>query len=228
MSNAYERVADAIREDLLRHKLAKGERLPDEMTLAQRYGVGRSTIRESLRVLGGRGWLRTVRGGNGGVFVTDPDPIWVGYALGDDLALLLSVDAITFSELAEARHIHEESAARLAARRAGPAEVHRLRTLADAGQDLIDQPVKFTEINLAFHVALTEAAHNRLLLVWTGALHNVLEDVMTRATVAEEARGLVVRQHQAIADAVASGDSAVAMAATRAHLNDFETSYHTG
>lgn len=45
-----------------------GERLPSEMALASRYGVGRSTVREALRVLSHIGQIST-RTGSGSVVV---------------------------------------------------------------------------------------------------------------------------------------------------------------
>ncbi|MFE5793083.1 GntR family transcriptional regulator [Streptomyces sp. NPDC056503] len=47
----YLRVATALRDDLVRHALAPGSRLPSERSLAQRYHVNRQTVRSALQLL---------------------------------------------------------------------------------------------------------------------------------------------------------------------------------
>src|SRR3954469_18464029 len=62
------RLAEAIRSGVL----ANGERLPTEAGLAQLFGVALVTAREALVALRGQGLVTTVRGRNGGSFVTAP------------------------------------------------------------------------------------------------------------------------------------------------------------
>lgn len=47
----YLRIASALRDDLARHALAPGSRLPSERSLAQRYHVNRQTVRSALQLL---------------------------------------------------------------------------------------------------------------------------------------------------------------------------------
>jgi len=223
--NAYDAVAALIQTSILVGDLRPGSRLPDESELAERHGVGRSTVREALRVLSGRGWVHTVRGPTGGVFVSQPDAQAMGRDLGDDLAFLIGGESVSFAEVLEARHIHEETAVRLAAARAGPAEVERIRRLAEMGNHLADDPERFTRANVEFHVAVSEATHNRLLLLWMWAMRQVLEGVMGAAASTRERRLHVAKQHVAIANAIAARDPEAAVAAMGLHLRDFETDY---
>lgn len=223
--NAYDTVASGIQTAILMGELPPGTRLPDESELAERYGVGRSTIREALRVLSGRGWVHTVRGPSGGVFVSRPDPRAMGRDLGDNLAFLVGGESLSFAEVLEARQIHEATTARLAARRAGPAETERIRKLAEDAREFVEDGDGFTATNLEFHLAVAEAAHNRLLLLWMWAMRQVLEDVMRTAAGTVERRRHVAEQHLAIAAAIAAGDPEAAVAAMNCHLTDFEADY---
>jgi len=61
-------VLDALAEMIDRAGLGVGDRLPPEITLAARLGVGRSTIREALNRWEGLGLIRRKRGA--GTFLT--------------------------------------------------------------------------------------------------------------------------------------------------------------
>lgn len=223
--NAYDFVAAKIQEAILSGKFRPGARLPHEEELSAEYGVGRSTIREALRKLGGRGWITITRGSTGGAFVNELEAGSVGHDLGDNLAFLIGLDSLSFAELLEARMLHEINAVQLAANRAGPGELQRIRRLAREAERLIDDPGGFDEANVDFHLAISEAAHNRVLLVWMFGIRRVLGDFMSAATSARDRRAHVAIQHLAIAEAIAGRQPEEAASAMRLHLTDFETDY---
>ncbi|MFC7646208.1 FadR/GntR family transcriptional regulator [Streptosporangium lutulentum] len=63
--------ADVLLERLRAGEWPLGHKLPGETTLAAQLGVGRSTLREAIRELSGKGILDTRQGS--GVFVTALD-----------------------------------------------------------------------------------------------------------------------------------------------------------
>jgi len=225
MATAYETVAGRIQSSILAGDLTSGSRLPDEDELAQQHGVGRSTIREALRVLGGRGWLQTARGPGGGVFVNAPSAQFVGRELGADLAFLVGGSEITFDEMREAREVHEVMAVQLAARRAGPAEQRRIRELAERGHAAIDDADEFNGVNIEFHLAITEATHNRVLLLWMSAIRQVVAGAMAAAAATRKRRQHVADQHLQIARAIAAGDHDLAAQLMTRHLRDFHADF---
>ena len=54
-----EQVEEQIYEYITQQDLKSGERLPNEFKLAEKFGVGRSTIREAVKLLVSRGVLET-------------------------------------------------------------------------------------------------------------------------------------------------------------------------
>jgi len=70
---AAERIARTIAKELLEDPSRYGTMLPNEAEMTQRYGVGRSTVREALRILEGWGAIRMKQGRNGGHVATLPD-----------------------------------------------------------------------------------------------------------------------------------------------------------
>src|SRR5687768_2280435 len=93
-----------------------GHRLPGETTLAAQLGVGRSTLREAIRELAGKGVLDSRQGA--GVFVTalDVTEEW-------DAVLRRA----TIAAVIEARIAIEAEAAALAAQRRTPADLRAIR-----------------------------------------------------------------------------------------------------
>ncbi len=58
----WRRVADAIRLDIVGGKLARGDRLPGETTLAARFHVNRHTVRRALGALDAEGVVKAEQG----------------------------------------------------------------------------------------------------------------------------------------------------------------------
>ena len=66
----HETVSDALRSRITERRLASGDLLPAENSLAQEFGVSRSVIRQALSTLRDEGYIATVRGR--GAVVTRP------------------------------------------------------------------------------------------------------------------------------------------------------------
>ena len=62
------RVAETITEMIAQQQFRPGDRLPNELELAEELHVGRTTLREALRILATRGLVEVRRGV--GTFVT--------------------------------------------------------------------------------------------------------------------------------------------------------------
>src|SRR6201996_5214030 len=115
---ASEQVADQLRALILGGELPAGAKLPTEQLLAADFGVSRATVREALTGLSTEGLLRTVKGVNGGSFVTTPTPDRVSDALNLAVTLLSQTNGVTLADLLEIREYLEIPAARRAPGRA--------------------------------------------------------------------------------------------------------------
>ncbi|MGW1076543.1 GntR family transcriptional regulator [Streptomyces sp. NPDC002537] len=62
MANAYEKIADDLRQSIRAGQLTPGERLPSETALAERYGRSVPTIRDALRLLRDEGLIEKQQG----------------------------------------------------------------------------------------------------------------------------------------------------------------------
>ncbi|MFT4212989.1 MAG: GntR family transcriptional regulator, partial [Microbacterium sp.] len=111
-----EQAASALLDRIRAREWALGARLPGETTLGPQLGVGRSTVREAIRLLAGRGVLQTRQGA--GVFLVALD------AVEDWDAVLRRAGIVS---VIEARIAIETEAAALAAARRTPADLRAIR-----------------------------------------------------------------------------------------------------
>ncbi|MGH3026086.1 MAG: FadR/GntR family transcriptional regulator, partial [Gaiellaceae bacterium] len=103
----YELVADRLLELIAARRLQPGDAVPSERELVEAYRVGRSSVREALRMLESRGLIAAQ--GSGAFAVAH-----ARNTLNQSLGLLLSVDEADFHELFEVRRTIEVECAGLA------------------------------------------------------------------------------------------------------------------
>jgi len=147
--------------------LVPGCKLPPERTLAQKFGVNRSSLRQALKVLEIMGviWQRI---GDGTYLNTSAASI-----LGEPVDFLILLDGISHSELFEARMIVEPELAARAAERATAEDLAALRqALVDMGKSQTLQAR--LEADLAFHEAIFKASGNRMCQLVFSVIHRAL------------------------------------------------------
>jgi DNA-binding FadR family transcriptional regulator len=186
-----------------------GGRLPGETTLASQLGVGRSTMREAIRLLAGRDVLSTRQGAGVFVTATDVPEAWGSVLRRADIAAVI-----------EARTAIEVEAAALAADRRTSAELSRMRdALAERGRHRADLD-EHVATDAAFHRSVVVAAHSPILLELFDGFEPRSRQAMTEMLRGRGRHGDDADQavHERIYDAIASRDSQAAVTLARAHL----------
>jgi GntR family transcriptional regulator, transcriptional repressor for pyruvate dehydrogenase complex len=193
---------------------ATGERLPSERELVETFGVSRVSIREAIRSLETLGLVRVYQGR--GAFVNDRRS-----GLGEPLARWLDVHRDEVLELFDVRSALDGFAAELAVRNYDDDKIDAIaraeQAFAEAAHDGASA-ADLVSLDIDFHLAIADAAGNRLL-------HDLLSDVHLYLT---EARHLVLssgersaqsaEEHARIRSAIAARDAAAAVAATHDHF----------
>ena len=189
---------------VLNGELQPGAQLPGHRELAKMFGVSVTSVRESISALVSAGVLEAQQGR--GTFVATslfPDP-------GSSTWLGQPVDGAEQTELVEARGVLECALARLAARRATEEQVADLRRHVSEMTIHGDDSQRYLEADVAFHMTLAEAAHNRVLLRAMYAIRTLLRRELHRGLereLAEEgaiSRGL--NAHLGLVDAIQARD----------------------
>ncbi len=180
-----------IERRIVAGELAPGAKL-NEAELAAAMGISRGPVREAFRALEQAGLVHTEK--NRGVFVRQ-------------------VSLAEANEIYEVRAALEAQIGRLAAQRAKPAHLERLRAIVKrmhaAGRKR--DPDAYFPLNIEFHEALAEAAANRALALHYRRVVNELN--LYRREAIQRNVGVIpvsTREHEAVVDAIAKGDAALA------------------
>lgn len=212
-------VVEQIEDLILKGVLTSGERLPAERDLAERMHVSRPVLRDALKTLEERGLLEARRGG--GTFVCD----LIGPVFSEAVVKLIGRHPSAVSDYFEFRRGVEAMAAALAATRAAPSDVTRLTEIVARMQEAHDRQdlAAETRLDVEFHHAVGEAAHNVILLHTLRSCYRLLEDGVfyNRGRLYDHpsARHELLQQHARIADAIRIGDPDGARRAAEAHID---------
>ena len=190
---------------------AVGSRLPGELELGRLLGVGRSTVREAVRSLTAVGMLDARQGA--GTFVASTTPL---------TPLDRRLRRAGVADVYEVRMALELEAARLAAARRTDADLVALQA-ALAARTAAPSSVAFVDADLVFHHAVIAAAHNHVLVDlfahFATALRTALLDLNADTALRSPAdRAAATDAHHDLAAAIASGDGAAAVDATRRNV----------
>lgn len=194
-SSTTDRVAQALRVMLFAGDLAPGEPLR-EVTLAESFGVARSTVREALQVLAAEGLV--TRYPNRGVVVT-------------------ALTERDIAEIFDARLLLESAGVRAGATGADLSPVAAaLSAYAGAVQD--DDPVEQTHAHLEFHTSLVALLGNSRLVATADALTADLRLALASVERARRNARRQVADHRRLLTLMRSGDEAAAVAELDRHL----------
>jgi len=206
--SAYQQSLDWMRGRIAQGDWTVGERIPTEPELMTLLGVGRNTVREAIKTLTSTGILEIRRGS--GTFVRARTDI--GGLLGRQVAVAEMLNVF------EVRRALETEAVRLACGRRTDDDLRSLSALLDERQRTTDQPSRFADADLAFHLGVVEAAHNPVL---SDLFAGILEP--TRATYdfteGVHPPSLTTDDHRAVVDAITARDEDAAVRAALGYLD---------
>jgi GntR family transcriptional repressor for pyruvate dehydrogenase complex len=221
----YEQVAEQLLGQIGARHLVCGDPLPSERELTETFQVGRSSIREALRMLESQGVITSA---NGGTFVVAD----AANPLNSSLQLVFALDGGTgVHDLFELRRIIDCEAAALAAGRRtdeqlaamGEATDEMEQTLAANGRD-----ERFVNADLRFHLTIAEATGNRLIVYSMQAARDVVRRALEQVVHVPRSPESAIVEHRAVREAIAARNSDWARNAMREHLERVERDAEKG
>jgi len=221
----YEQIAEQLLGQIGSRRLKPGDALPPERELTQTFRVGRSSIREALRMLESQGVIAPA---NGGAFVVAD----AANPLESSLRLLFALDEEAgMHDLFELRRILECEASALAAERRDEehlAEMDAAIAQMAAALGGSGRGDSFIDADLRFHLALAEATGNRLVVHSMQAVRDVLRRALMTVYHIPQSPESAVVEHRAIRAAVAARDPIRARVEMRLHLARVENDVQKG
>lgn len=230
-------VLEHVERRLLDGELAPGDRLPGERELAASLGVGRSSVREAIRVLEAMGLIRTSTGSGpqaGAIVIAAP-----GGALSVLLRLQVAAHGFPIADVVGTRLILEEAVVRaLAAAASAPAAASTAPAASTASapdergtaaahrildaMDDVDEPGDFLALDAQLHVALAEASGNAVVAAMMAGLRDGIEAyVRAGSERIDDWPGMAARlraEHRAIVGAIDEGRADDAVTRIRDHI----------
>lgn len=190
-----------------------GEKLPTEDTFRVQLGVGRSTVREAIRILQAQGLVEIKPGRGAFVYNTDD------YTAKMVREWFMEKET-EIQELMEARLAIESAAISLVVSRVTDGSLDRIKAAhedfksAASGQD----SPQLAALDESFHNAIIEAADNRYLSRIGHLIGDSLREYRKRSLSVEGSAFNALRSHDDLVKYIAERNEAAAIEALRKHV----------
>lgn len=210
-------VVEQFQSLLAAGELVPGERLPAERELAERFGVGRGSMREALRELEILGLVEARHGAGTYIRAVDSRELMAPFRSVVALSSAAVDDIVAF------RRMFEPQVAAMAAANAD-----------DEARDLLQRALRRYDRALGadhavtadvdFHEAVARCSRNPLVMAVQHALAELFAEFREHLGEASYERDqAVARGHQAVFGAIVAGDADAARDAMARHLDQVET-----
>lgn len=216
VGRASQDVVRQIKQAIHAGTLRPGDGLPSERELTDRLGVSRVTVRDALRTLEATGLVEIRVGARGGAFVTAPEPDYVGEGLAD----MLLLSAISPVEVTEARMIFELGAIPLVCARRTDDDVAELEAICQRSVAALGAGRYDAELSAQFHIRLAACSHNAALSLIVDSFRGPLVSSLMRAQHVDPdlgSRG--IREHQELVAVIRRRDVVSARRLMERHLD---------
>lgn len=223
-ARAWRLVLEHVERDLLDGRIGPGDRLASERDLAADLGVGRSSVREALRVLEVMGLIRTSTGSgpqSGAIVIATPTG-----GMSTLLRLQVAAQGFPLADVVQTRLLLEDAVAAALAGQDAPDLVGAHRVLEAMDAHALT-PAEFLALDAQLHLALAESSGNTVVAAIMAGLRTAIESYVQQGADAIDDWGAMAdvlrAEHRAIIDAIEAGDATTARSLVRAHITGYYT-----
>ena len=201
-----------IRDLFNAKNLERGDKLPSERIMSEKFDVKRNHIREAIRKLEFYGILKS-RSQSGTILAIG----LVGFnGIVDEI---VSLDAPSFNELVETRISLELKTVRLATSRHTADDLKRIKDTLNAFKAKITVGDDYLEEDLLFHLAIAKASKNNTLVSLMLLITPPILSTYERVSVCEGDQVVSeIKKHEDIYLAIASKDAELATKMMHEHF----------
>lgn len=215
VENPIDSIISQIRMLITSGQLAPGEKLPPERKLAEKFGVGRSMVRDAIRKLEFYGIVKTLP--QSGTRIEGLGLV----ALESLITDVLNMEEVDFASLVETRVLLEVKAAGKAAIRRTPDDLVNMENTLSAYEDKVHKGHSGVEEDLLFHIKIAEASGNTVL---KSLMMIITPDILKSHIELKVCAGDRVKQamaeHREILRHIINQDKHAAEQSMKSHLHD--------
>ncbi|HBC28058.1 MAG TPA: FadR family transcriptional regulator [Ruminococcaceae bacterium] len=205
-------LSSKLREMIAEKGMKPGDRMPSEGELVEMFGVGRSTVREAVKLLLADNVVEIHRGR--GTYLTEApgvkkDPLGLGFSNQNKL----------LQNLLESRLLIEPQIARLAALRATGENLSRLsRAIGEMDAAEKQKAKDFPSRDVEFHTAVAECTQNDVLYRILPLICDSIREGYLETMNVPGSNRKAIESHIRIFEAIRSGNPDDAMKQMRLHI----------
>lgn len=207
-----------IKDALLRKRLKPGDYLPSESELTKTLGIGKSSVREAVKMLQAMGVVE-VRRGQGTVVRRHPGPDAIS-----PLVFQLIMEAGYPDDLIELRLMFEPAFSVMAMERATAEDHERIRSAMDRLERSAEAGTPRAEEDIAFHLAILRATKNPLVIRIGETIFQLFQPSISVSM--QHIASRAVADHRRIFAAFRSGDAERLRAAVVKSYGGWKESLH--
>lgn len=235
ISELVNRLTMYFADEMLEGRLKRGDQIPSDRELAARLGLGRSAVREALKVLDVLGMI-DIRLGQG-MYIANRESNFFTIPLSWSLFL----DGRQVRSILQVRGALEIRSADLAARCTDEAKLAKLtniyyqmqqtfenasKTDADGGRDLQKALQETLDADIEFHTCIAECSGNPILLSMLQTIRNFLKRVSGTGMVDLDQLKASFNEHRTLYGAIISHNSEYAMESMWRHMQESSLRYN--
>ena len=202
-------VVASLVDDIVGGRLAAGDTLPTEAEIGDHFGVSRTVVRESVKLLQDKGLVLINRGV--GTVVRSSQ----SWDMIDEIVLSALVhndeSMAVLDELVSVRAALEREMAMTAAGTRTPEQIEAIKTALRAMERVADDPAGFSVADAAFHDVVMTTSRNRLGRAIVTSIHDKARTTgRYHGTTSAVYTAMTLDEHRAVATAIEAGDQAAA------------------
>ena len=204
-------------------QLKPGDRLPAERLLAEKFGVGRSYVREAILKLEFYGLLKISP--QSGTYVSGLSIKVLDNMLTD----IIKFNKDDFNALIEARYYLELDAVRLAAERRTDEDITALQTALEEYEAKINTGQDAVQEDMLFHIRIAQSTKNSVIgsMIFI-LIPDLIKNIIESKICGNDRGRKAIAEHQQIFQAILKNDIDAAENAMASHLDEILQISRTG
>ena len=210
-----DKIIRQIRSLITSGELNPGDKLPPERKLSEKFGVGRSVVRDAIRKLEFYGIAKTLP--QSGTVIEGMGIV----ALEGLITDVLNIEEVDFKSLVETRYLLEIESAGKAAERRSADDIIILQKALKAYENKVSEGHDAVEEDLLFHLRIAEVSRNTvlrsLMLIITP---DIVKSYNKLNVCSDDRTKLNLVEHREVLDKIIEQDAKGAQDAMRRHLTD--------